>query len=72
MEKYKNAKLCAKLRLKNYVKKYCDIDIDEHFMFDIMVKRIHEYKRQFLNCLYCIYKYLSIKKNDLGTKIEIK
>jgi len=62
MAKYKKAKLCAKLRLKHYVKKNLDINIDEHFMFDIMVKRIHEYKRQFLNCLYCIYKYLSIKK----------
>jgi starch phosphorylase len=31
-------------------------------MFDVMVKRIHEYKRQFLNCLYCIYKYITIKK----------
>ena len=71
LEKYKNAKLCAKLRLKNYVKKYCDIDIDEHFMFDIMVKRIHEYKRQFLNCLYCIYKYLSIKKMTLEQKSKL-
>ena len=71
MEKYKKAKLCAKLRLKNYVKKYCDIDIDEHFMFDIMVKRIHEYKRQFLNCLYCVYKYLSIKKMTMEEKMKL-
>ena len=71
MEQYKKAKLCAKLRLKNYVKKYCDIDIDEHFMFDIMVKRIHEYKRQFLNCLYCIYKYLSIKAMSLEEKSKL-
>ena len=71
MEKYKKAKLCAKLRLKNYVKKYCDIDIDEHFMFDIMVKRIHEYKRQFLNCLYCVYKYLSIKKMTIEEKMKL-
>ena len=71
MKKYKKAKLCAKLRLKNYVKKYCDIDIDEHFMFDIMVKRIHEYKRQFLNCLYCVYKYLSIKKMTMEEKMKL-
>ena len=71
MEKFKKAKLCAKLRLKNYVKKYCDIDIDEHFMFDIMVKRIHEYKRQFLNCLYCVYKYLSIKKMTIEEKMKL-
>ena len=62
MERYRNAKLAAKLRLKEFVKKNCNIDIDETFLFDIMVKRIHEYKRQFMNCLYCIYRYLNIKK----------
>ena len=62
MESYRNAKLQAKLRLKDFVKKNCNIDIDETFLFDIMVKRIHEYKRQFMNCLYCIYRYLQIKK----------
>ena len=62
MEKYRKAKLAAKLRLKAFVKKNCNIDIDESFLFDIMVKRIHEYKRQFMNCLYCIYRYLKIKK----------
>ena len=62
MESYRNAKLQAKLRLKDFVKKNCNIDIDETFLFDIMVKRIHEYKRQFMNCLYCIYRYLTIKK----------
>ena len=62
MENYRNAKLQAKLRLKDFVKKNCNIDIDETFLFDIMVKRIHEYKRQFMNCLYCIYRYLKIKR----------
>ena len=62
MERYRNAKLAAKLRLKAFVKKYCNIDIDETFLFDIMVKRIHEYKRQFMNCIYCIYRYLELKK----------
>ena len=62
MERYRNAKLQAKLRLKAFVKKNCYIDIDENFLFDIMVKRIHEYKRQFMNCIYCIYRYLKLKK----------
>jgi starch phosphorylase len=61
-KKFIKAKNEAKLRLKKYVKKNCGIDIDEKFMFDIMVKRIHEYKRQFMNCLYCIHRYLTIKK----------
>ena len=76
MEQYRQAKLAAKLRLKEFVKKHCNIDIDEHFMFDIMVKRIHEYKRQFMDILYCIHRYLSLKKmsteqkNKLNKKIS--
>ena len=66
---FKKAKKQAKLRLKRFVKMNCGIDINEKFMFDIMVKRIHEYKRQFMNCLYCIHRYLTIKKM---TKLERK
>jgi starch phosphorylase len=66
---FKKAKKHAKLRLKKFVKKNCGIEIDEKFMFDIMVKRIHEYKRQFMNCLYCIHRYLTIKNM---TKLERK
>ena len=68
MQRYRTAKLAAKLRLKEFVRKNCHIDIDEHFMFDIMVKRIHEYKRQFMNCIYCIYRYLKIKKMSYDEK----
>ena len=71
IEKYKKAKLSAKLRLKHFVKKNCGISIDENFMFDVMVKRIHEYKRQFMNCLYCIYKYLEIKKMAVEEKKKL-
>ena len=48
--------------MKEFVNKNCGIEIDEHFLFDIMIKRIHKYKRQFMNCLYCIHRYLKIKK----------
>ena len=68
MDRYRKAKLAAKLRLKEFVKKNCGIDIDEHFLFDIMVKRIHEYKRQFMNCLYCIHRYLKIKRMSYDEK----
>ena len=68
MQRYRNAKLAAKLRLKAFVKKNCNIDIDENFLFDIMVKRIHEYKRQFMNCLYCIHRYLKIKRMSYDEK----
>ena len=62
MEKYRAAKNAAKLRLKEWVKKNCNIEIDEKFMFDVMVKRIHEYKRQFMNILACIYRYIQLKE----------
>ncbi len=63
LEKFGAAKLSAKKRLADYVKKTYKIDIDyENFMFDVMVKRIHEYKRQFMNCIYCIYRYMKIKE----------
>ena len=71
MKKYINAKFQAKLRLKKWVKKNCNIIIDENFMYDIMVKRFHEYKRQFMNCLYCIYKYLTIKKMKKDDKKKL-
>ena len=68
MERYRKAKLNAKLRLKEFVKKNCGIDIDENFMFDIMVKRIHEYKRQQMNVFYCIHRYLEIKRMSAEDK----
>ena len=71
IEEYRKAKLAAKLRLKNLVKNKCNIDIDENFMFDIMVKRIHEYKRQFMDILYCIHRYLSIKQMSLEQKKKL-
>ena len=71
IDKFKAAKLKAKLRLKEFVKTHCHIDIDETFMFDIMVKRIHEYKRQFMNCLYCIRRYLDIKKMSPGDREKV-
>jgi starch phosphorylase len=74
MAKYREAKLAAKLRLKEWVKKNCNIDIDENFMFDIMVKRLHEYKRQFMDILYCIHRYLAIKRmsNEQKQKLNKK
>lgn len=53
--------------LKAYLKETQDIDINEHSIFDIQIKRIHEYKRQQMYALYIIYKYLEIKKGKLPT-----
>ena len=54
-----------KIKIKEYLKKTQNIDIDENSIFDIQIKRLHEYKRQHMNALYVIYKYLQIKKGNL-------
>lgn len=53
-----------KLRLKNYIKLTQGVDINENSIFDIQVKRLHEYKRQQMNALYVIFKYLDIKNGN--------
>ncbi len=55
--KYQN-----KLALKAYLKETQNVDIDENSIYDIQIKRLHEYKRQQMNALYVIHKYLEIKR----------
>ncbi|KII68102.1 Glycogen phosphorylase [Thelohanellus kitauei] len=59
--KYQN-----KIKFAAYVKKTYGIDIDPTSIFDVQVKRIHEYKRQLMNCLYIITLYNRIKHNPKG------
>ena len=54
-----------KLALKRYLKETQDIDVDENSIFDIQIKRLHEYKRQQMNALYVIHKYLEIKRGKI-------
>lgn len=51
--------------LKEFLQETQGITINENSIFDIQVKRLHEYKRQQLNALYVIYKYLQIKKGNI-------
>ena len=51
-----------KVVLKNYLKATQNIDLDENSVFDIQIKRLHEYKRQQMNALYVIHKYFEIKE----------
>ena len=55
----------AKERLVDYIEETQGIEIDVDSIFDIQVKRLHEYKRQQMNALYAIYKYKEIKKGNL-------
>ena len=54
-----------KLKLQKWVKEHTGIDIPTHALFDVMVKRIHEYKRQFMNILYVVHRYLQIKETPV-------
>lgn len=72
LERLLEIKKNNKLILKNYLRQTQGIDINENSIFDIQVKRLHEYKRQQMNALYAIYKYLEIKKgNKPATPITI-
>ena len=65
LEKLREIKGNAKKELKNYLKMTQNVDIDENAIFDIQIKRLHEYKRQQMNALYAIWKYKEIKKGNL-------
>lgn len=54
-----------KLALKSYLKNNKGIELDENSIIDTQIKRFHEYKRQQMNALYVIYKYLDIKSGNL-------
>ena len=54
-----------KHQLAEYLKRTQGIELNEDSVFDIQIKRLHEYKRQQMNALYVIYKYLEIKSGKL-------
>lgn len=58
-------KLANKVRLAKYIKETNGIAVNPHALFDIQVKRIHEYKRQQMNIFGVIYRYLQIKEMSL-------
>ena len=60
---FMNIKHQNKVRLAKYIKKYNNIDVDPNSIFDVQVKRLHEYKRQLLNILHVMYLYNKIKEN---------
>lgn len=64
LEKLEQIKYQKKIEFKKFMKETQDIDLDENSIFDVQVKRLHEYKRQQMNALYAIYKYLEIKAGN--------
>ena len=62
-EEFMQIKYQNKLRLAKYIKEYNGIDVDPNSIFDVQVKRLHEYKRQLLNILHVMHLYEKIKEN---------
>jgi glucan phosphorylase len=68
---WEGVKLQCKQRLAALVKKVTGIEIRTDALFDVQVKRIHEYKRQLLNALYCIHRYNWIKTLSAEEKATV-
>ena len=64
LNKLAEIKLHKKEEFKQFLYETQNILVDENSIFDVQVKRLHEYKRQQMNALYAIYKYLEIKKGN--------
>lgn len=62
-QEFMNIKYQNKVRLAKYIKEHNDIDVDPRSIFDVQVKRLHEYKRQLLNILHVMYLYNEIKEH---------
>ena len=60
---FMNIKYQNKLRLAKYIKENNNIEVDPRSIFDVQVKRLHEYKRQLLNILHVMYLYNQIKEH---------
>ncbi len=65
LKKFMDIKHTKKEQLAAYIKEHEGVQLDPDSIFDIQIKRLHEYKRQQMNALYVIHKYLEIKKGNI-------
>lgn len=63
LSEFMDIKYQNKIRLAKYIKKHNDVEVDPNSIFDVQVKRLHEYKRQLLNILHVMYLYNQLKEN---------
>ena len=68
LDKLEAIKMTKKKELAVYLKEHENVEVDPESIFDIQVKRLHEYKRQQMNALYIIHKYLEIKGGKKPTR----
>jgi len=66
------AKRLAKENLAHFLKAHMQMDVDTDALFDMQFKRIHEYKRQLLNCFYIIHRYLMIKNASPSQRAQFQ
>ncbi|KAI7829636.1 glycosyl transferase [Gamsiella multidivaricata] len=71
-KKWMAIKRANKVRLAELIKTRCDIEVSPDALFDVQVKRIHEYKRQFMNILYVIHRYRAIKSMSAAQKAGVQ
>ena len=62
-KEFMDIKFQNKVRLQKYIKEHNGVDVDPNSIFDVQVKRLHEYKRQLLNILHVMYLYNELKAN---------
>ena len=62
-QEFMNIKYQNKIRLAKYIKEHNGIDVDPRSIFDVQVKRLHEYKRRLMNILHVMYLYNQLKDN---------
>jgi starch phosphorylase len=62
--RWMDVKLQRKIKLSKFIEQQCDVQFDPKMMFDVQVKRMHEYKRQLLNILHVIHLYDRISRGD--------
>ncbi|MCR5655108.1 MAG: glycogen/starch/alpha-glucan phosphorylase [Lachnospiraceae bacterium] len=62
-QEFMNIKYQNKVRLANYILEHNGVEVDPRSIFDVQVKRLHEYKRQLLNILHVMYLYNELKEN---------
>ena len=62
-QQFMNIKYQNKVRLAKYIKEHNGIDVDPRSIFDVQVKRLHEYKRQLMNILHVMYLYNELKEH---------
>jgi starch phosphorylase len=69
LESWKKAKLESKMLFVEKMKKWEDLSLNPQMFFDVQIKRIHEYKRQLLKILHCVYLYNKIKSGKINPSL---